>query len=81
MENQSTEKPFLVTKKRITITTRRFNPNYGNDRTCKCGHPYHRHFDLYGTEPEEEDVGCKYCREEGKSYGDGKCAGFKENLS
>jgi len=43
----------------------KYNPNYGDDRICKCGHPYHRHFDSY------EDMypcGCKYCQ----------CYDFKE---
>jgi len=42
----------------ITEQTRKYNPNYGDDRICKCGHPYYRHFDTY------EDMypcGCKYC--------------------
>lgn len=39
-------------------TTRNYNPDYGDDRICKCGHPYYRHFDTYeGMSP----VGCKYC--------------------
>ena len=36
----------------------KYNPNYGDNRECECGHPYYRHFDSY------EDmwaVGCKYC--------------------
>lgn len=32
----------------VTIEeTRKYNPNYGDDRVCKCGHPYYRHFDSY----------------------------------
>lgn len=35
-----------------------YNPDYGDNRICKCGHAYIRHFDPYeGMEP----VGCKYC--------------------
>ena len=36
----------------------KYNPNYGDDKKCECGHDYYRHFDTY------EDmlpVGCKYC--------------------
>lgn len=50
------EKPYIETK-RIVID-RKYNPKYGDDKICKCGHPYYRHFDSY------EDMypcGCKYC--------------------
>lgn len=36
----------------------KYDPKYGDNRICKCGHIYYRHFDTYdGMEP----VGCKYC--------------------
>ena len=35
-----------------------YNPAYGDDRECICGHPYYRHFDSYDN---NEPVGCKYC--------------------
>lgn len=35
-----------------------YDPNYGDDRLCTCGHPYERHFD--GME-DCAAVGCKYC--------------------
>jgi hypothetical protein len=35
-----------------------YNPKYGDERLCECGHPYYRHFDTYD---EMEAVGCKYC--------------------
>ena len=50
------EEPYI--KKRVSHTEYKYNPKYGNDRICVCGHPYHRHFDSY------EDMnacGCKYC--------------------
>lgn len=35
-----------------------YDPNFGDDKVCKCGHHYYRHFDGYeGNRP----VGCKYC--------------------
>lgn len=50
------EKPYIETRK--VIITRSYNPNYGDDKICKCGHEYHRHFDSY----EDMDAcGCKYC--------------------
>ena len=50
------EQPYL---KVVTIETdKKYNPKYGNNRMCKCGHPYHRHFDSY---EQMEAIGCKYC--------------------
>jgi hypothetical protein len=37
---------------------RTYNPDYGDNRECWCGHPYYRHFDTY---KEMLAVGCKYC--------------------
>lgn len=45
--------PYL--EKNEVVTTWLYNPDYGDDRECICGHPYHRHFDG------NEAVGCKYC--------------------
>tara|TARA_R110000851_G_scaffold81495_1_gene179056 strand:+ start:166 stop:552 length:387 start_codon:yes stop_codon:yes gene_type:complete len=42
-----------------TITHRRYNPDYGDDRVCTCGHAYDRHFDSY---EDNRAVGCKYCQ-------------------
>jgi hypothetical protein len=36
-----------------------YNPEYGGNRICKCGHTYDRHFDSYEG---MEAIGCKYCR-------------------
>lgn len=41
----------------ITITSH-FNHEYDEDKECKCGHPYYRHFDSYER---MEACGCKYC--------------------
>jgi hypothetical protein len=35
----------------------KYNKNYGDDRLCKCGHTYYRHFDTYDN---MEVIGCKY---------------------
>lgn len=51
------EPPYLETRR--VVVTRRYNPRYGDDRLCTCGHPYHRHFDSF---EEMEDAGCKYCQ-------------------
>jgi len=48
------------------ITIRKYNPDYGDNRICECGHLYYRHFDSYEN---MDPVGCKYC---------GQCHTFKE---
>jgi len=35
-----------------------YNPDFGDDKLCVCGHTYYRHFDTYD---DMEPVGCKYC--------------------
>lgn len=35
-----------------------YNPDYGDDKMCECGHPYYRHFDTYD---DMYPCGCKYC--------------------
>lgn len=51
------EQPYFVL---INIETEyKYNPKFGDDRICKCGHTYYRHFDSY---EQMEAVGCKYCR-------------------
>lgn len=54
-----TEQPYIITTETVIVTHRAFNPAYGSDRICKCGHTYERHFDPY---EDYEAVGCKYCR-------------------
>ena len=46
------EKPYL--EKTVIV----YNPQYGDNRVCKCGHRYYRHFDGY---EDNAPVGCKYC--------------------
>lgn len=50
------EPPYLVETQ--IITARLYNPKYGDDRVCTCGHAYYRHFDSY---EDMYPVGCKYC--------------------
>jgi hypothetical protein len=52
-----TEPAYIMTT--VTRTVRKYNPKYGDDRVCKCGHKYYRHFDSY---EDMEPVGCKYCQ-------------------
>ena len=48
--------PYLIES--VTTKVKKYNPSYGDDRTCKCGHSYYRHFDSCNH---MEDVGCIYC--------------------
>ena len=48
--------PYITTER--IIVERKYNPEYGDNRVCKCGHPYHRHFDSY---EDMQACGCKYC--------------------
>lgn len=50
------ELPYIE-RPEVTIH-RDYNPSYGDDRVCVCGHVYSRHFDSY---EEMANVGCKYC--------------------
>lgn len=60
------EEPYLKETKIEIKTEYKYNPKYGDDRICECGHPYYRHFDTY---EQMDPVGCKYC----------ECGKFKEN--
>lgn len=57
------DEPYLVVPN--IVIDYKYNPNYGDDRVCECGHNYYRHFDSYEN---MGGVGCKYCR----------CCEFKE---
>ena len=35
-----------------------YDPKFGDDRVCECGHQYYRHFDTWD---DMKAVGCKYC--------------------
>lgn len=53
------DSPYIVEHKVTIEKVVKYNPNYGDNRKCKCGHSYYRHFDSW------EDMfpcGCKYCR-------------------
>lgn len=50
------DNPYI--EKKIVVTKRLYNPKYGDDRECECGHAYYRHFDTY---EDMDPVGCKYC--------------------
>lgn len=51
------EQPYLESVS--WVVSKRYNPAYGDERTCVCGHDaYYRHFDTYD---EMRVAGCKYC--------------------
>ena len=53
-----TEKPYIIETVITKTEVWKYNPNYGDDRWCKCGHAYYRHFDTYEG---MYACGCKYC--------------------
>lgn len=62
----NSEQPYI--KSISEVVEFKYNPNYGDDRICICGHSYYRHFDPY---EEMEAVGCKYCG----------CSEFEEDIT
>lgn len=50
------ETPYIEVE--VITVERQYNPKYGDDRMCQCGHPYYRHFDTYEN---MYPCGCKYC--------------------
>ena len=53
---QNFEKDLLKYYKPMYVL--QYDRNYGDDKLCKCGHPYYRHFDTYD---DMYPCGCKYC--------------------
>ena len=51
------EGAYLVDYKIVKVI--KYNPKYGDERVCTCGHSYYRHFDTYEA---MAVVGCKYCQ-------------------
>lgn len=49
---------FNNSKNLIEDVLPKYDPHFGDDKKCKCGHSYHRHFDTY---EDMDPVGCKYC--------------------
>lgn len=50
--------PYIIIVKTQVTEEINYNPNYGDERICECGHPYYRHFDTY---EDMKPIGCKYC--------------------
>lgn len=63
----SEDSPYLDYEYTVVKKIRKYNPNFGDDRICICGHPYIRHFDVNKN---MWSVGCKKC----------SCIEFKENI-
>jgi len=58
----------------VIETVTLYDPNFGDDVECECGHAYYRHFDTY---EEMEPVGCKYCMHSDTMVPKEQCSGFK----
>lgn len=56
--NNDTVRPYLIKIGKLRLN-RKYNPKYGDDRECACGHSYYRHFDTY---EDMSHIGCKYCQ-------------------
>ena len=52
----SPDSPYLEYEYKKIV--KRYNPNFGDTKKCKCGHIYEVHFDSYEN---MEPCGCKYC--------------------
>ena len=50
------EKPYIIVERVVVDIL--YNPAYGDNRVCICGHSYARHFDSYD---DMYACGCKYC--------------------
>ena len=55
-ERVNTTGPYIC--RYILTIDNKYNPNFGDNKICKCGHTYYRHFDSY---EDMDPVGCKYC--------------------
>ena len=51
--------PYIETEVVVKAIFKEYNPEYGDEKLCKCGHSYYRHFDSYEG---MATVGCKYCQ-------------------
>lgn len=51
------ELPYI--EKKVVKVYKYYNPKFGDNRICKCGHLYYRHFDTYEN---NRAVGCKFCK-------------------
>ena len=56
LEMPKEEQPYIIEIE--VVRNEKYNPNYGDDRICECGHSYYRHFDSYNK---MSTCGCKYC--------------------
>jgi hypothetical protein len=57
-EDDGSESPYIYKEETTIREIRCYNPKYGQNTACVCGHAYHRHFDWM---EEDAAVGCKYC--------------------
>jgi len=54
--NKEIKGPYIITYS--VHIHKEYNPHFGDNRECMCGHSYYRHFDPYEG---MDACGCKYC--------------------
>jgi len=57
-DNDTSHEPYIT--KSISRRVRLYNPHFGDEKLCKCGHEYGKHFDWMEDE-DERGVDCKHC--------------------
>lgn len=64
----------IIEQEELTLAgnTPDYDPKFGDNKLCECGHTYERHFDTYA---DMEPIGCKHCNH----YTE--CTGFKLTLN
>ena len=55
---QNPQSPYIVKRRVQIVTEYLYNPAYGDQKLCECGHKYVKHFDPY---EDWHAVGCKFC--------------------
>jgi hypothetical protein len=48
----------VIVEVEFLVKSMKYDPQYGFDTLCQCGHTYYRHFDSY---EDRLPVSCKYC--------------------
>jgi len=57
-----TNAPGVNSWNEVARHTMLYDPSFGDDTLCQCGHTYYRHFDSYEDAQNRMHAACKYCR-------------------